>query len=148
MRLSFDQMTDGLDLNIVLLKRFQIEERHSLMWKQLDQLVKESERLNNIEEKNYSLSIWSKYMKENINHINKNCYDLIKDNRNLSESYSLNQFVSSFENLNQKIDKQDELIDKDKINRQLSKDIIGKLKDLSDEIREQREQNFVNNSLP
>ena len=78
-------------------------------------------------------------MKENINHINKNCYDLIKDNRNLSESYSLNQFVSSFENLNQKIDKQDEL---------LSKDIIGKLKDLSDEIREQREQNFVNNSLP
>ena len=148
MRLSFDQMTDGLDLNIVLLKRFQIEERHNLMWKQLDQLVKESERLNNIEEKNYSLSIWSKYMKENINHINKNCYDLIKDNRNLSESYSLNQFVSSFENLNQKIDKQDELIDKDKINRQLSKDIIGKLKDLSDEIREQREQNFVNNSLP
>ena len=87
-------------------------------------------------------------MKENINHINKNCYDLIKYNRNLSESYSLNQFVSSFENLNQKIDKQDELIDKDKINRQLSKDIIGKLKDLSDEIREQREQNFVNNSLP
>ena len=87
-------------------------------------------------------------MKENINHINKNCYDLIKDNRNLSESYSLNQFVSSFENLNQKIDKQDELIDKDKINRQLSKDIIGKLKDLSDEIREQREQSFVNNSLP
>ena len=87
-------------------------------------------------------------MKENINHINKNCYDLIKDNSNLSESYSLNQFVSSFENLNQKIDKQDELIDKDKINRQLSKDIIGKLKDLSDEIREQREQNFVNNSLP
>ncbi|MEI3155208.1 MAG: hypothetical protein V8S95_09005 [Odoribacter sp.] len=50
--------------------------------------------------------------------------------------------------MNQKIDKQDELIDKDKINRQLSKDIIGKLKDLSDEIREQREQNFVNNSLP
>lgn len=148
MRLSFDQMTDGLDLNIVLLKRFQIEERHNLMSKQLDQLVKESERLNNNEEKNYSLSIWSKYMKENINHINKNCYDLIKNNRNLNESYSLNQFVSSFENLNQKIDKQDELIDKDKINKQLSKDIIGKLKDLSDEIREQREQNFVNNSLP
>lgn len=148
MRLPFDQMTDGLDLNIVLLKRFQIEERHNLMSKQLDQLVKESERLNNNEEKNYSLSIWSKYMKENINHINKNCYDLIKDNRNLSESYSLNQFVSSFENLNQKIDKQDKLIDKDKINEQLSKDIIGKLKDLSDEIREQREQNFVNNSLP
>lgn len=148
MRLSFDQMTDELDRNIELLKRFQIEERHDLISKQLDQLIKDQEKLSNATEKNDSLSIWSQHIKESIKYINKNYHDLIKDNSDLSEPYFLNQFESSFENLNQKIGRQDELMSKDKIDKQLSENIIKELEDFSDEIKKQQEQNFVNNLLP
>ena len=48
MEFTFDQVSEELDRNIELLKRFQIEERHDLISKQIDRLKSDQARLERL----------------------------------------------------------------------------------------------------
>lgn len=152
MKLTFDQISEELDRNIELLKRFQIEEQHDLVSQQLDQLKEKQEELNRMmNDQSFSkdsLSAKSKQLKEGIEKINQNYQELLKKNKELTEPYSLKDFNSDFEKLEEKIREQDSGYQEGKKNEKLSDEIKKELNELSDKIKQQQEQNFVNNSLP
>lgn len=69
MKLTFDQMSEELDRNIELLKRFQIEERHDLISKRLEKLksdqLKYDDQLKNRSVRNDSLAEVGSKIKQN-----------------------------------------------------------------------------------
>lgn len=152
MKLTFDQMSQELDRNIELLKRFQIEERHDLISKQLDKLKSDQKELKESIKNNSltadSLSALRQQIKENADHVRKNYSDLLKDNETLSEPYSLDDFKSSFDKLSEEVDKQNNNLDNKKQTEKLAEQIQKDMEDLADQMEEQQKQNFSNNSLP
>lgn len=152
MKLSFDQMSEELDRNIELLKRFQIEEKHDLISKQFDKLKENQEAikkaLNDKSVSKDSLSSLNKELKDQLDNVKNNYQDLLKDNRNLSEPYKLKEFKTEFNELSQMIDKQEKDLSKGQKDSENSKDIEKKMDELSNKMDEQQQQNFMQMALP
>lgn len=152
MKLTFDQMSEELDRNIELLKRFQIEERHDLISKQLDKLKSDQEQLDRLMKEgsvsNDSLKVMSDEVNEDMNNVQKNYQDLLNSNKELSEPYSLNEFKSDLDKLSQEIEKQQSETAGNKKDQKLSEQIKKDIEDLSKKMEQQQQQNFANKSLP
>ncbi len=149
MKLTFDQMSEELDRNIELLKRFQIEERHDLISKRLEKLksdqLKYDDQLKNRSVRNDSLVEVGSKIKQELDNIKKDYSDLLKENSNLSEPYHLDKMEQKFDQLSEKLGQQST---ENKRNRKLSEEIKKEMDELIDEMKKQQEQNFLNKSLP
>ena len=93
MEFTFDQVSEELDRNIELLKRFQIEERHDLISKQIDRLKSDQARLERLLE-NKSFDRDSAYSRNksilnDLRAIENNYEELITENSTLSEPFDL-----------------------------------------------------------
>lgn len=152
MRLSFDQMSEELDRNMELLKRFQIEERHDVITKQLDKLKSDQKQFENMANDkamtNDSLASFNKKMKDDLENIKNNYENLLKDNQELTSPYELKDKQEKFDDLSQRINKQEKNLSESKKDKYLSKDIEDKIDELKKELEEQKQNNFDNMSIP
>lgn len=152
MKLSFDQMSDELDRNIELLKRFQIEEKHDLITKQLDKLKSDQQNFEQLNDDKSvskdSLASLSEQLKENFENTKNNYQNLLENNKDLSAPYDLKKQDEKFDELSQKIDRQTENSNAGKKDNDLSKDIEEKIDELSNELQQQKQKNFNDMSLP
>lgn len=152
MKLSFDQLSEELDRNLELLKRYQVEEKHHLVSKQLDKLKADQEQfMKMMQDKTIdrdSLFSFNKKMKNDINSIENNYKNLLKDNGELSSPFDLKDQRQKFENLSQQVEKQGENVAEKKKDKELSKDIEDKIDELRKEMDQQKQNNFNNISIP
>lgn len=152
MKLTFDQMSEELDRNIELLKRFQIEERHDLISKQVDKLKADQEAFEQARKDNSvakdSLSRLGDKVKEDLDKVRSNYKDLLNENKSLDEPFALKNMDSEFDKLSEKIDEQQSNESSGKKDKELSEQIKKEMEELSEELKQQQEQNFVNKSLP
>lgn len=152
MKLSFDQMSEELDRNIELLKRFQIEEKHDVVMKQLDQLKSDQQKLDVLMTDKVlpkdSLFSLNKKLRDDIQNIKNNYENLLKDNQELSSPYELKDKQQKFDDISQQFDHQEQNISNDKKNKDISKDIEDKIEELKQEMEEQKQNNFNNMSIP
>ena len=152
MKLSFDQLSEELDRNIELLKRFQVEEKHDVISKQLDKLKADQQQFEEMMENGSidrdSLFSFNKKMKNDINSIENNYENLLKDNQELSSPYDLKDQQQKFEELSQQIEKQGQNISEKNKDKGLSKDIEDKIDELREEMEKQKQNNFNNISIP
>lgn len=152
MKLTFDQMSEELDRNIELLKRFQIEERHDLIVKQMDKLRIAQEKLENSGKERSvspdSLSSLHQKVQENLKNVRENYEELLKDNRNLSQPFSLDDYRTDFENISRDVKEQINENTGNKLDKKKLEQIKKEIEDLSDKMKKQQEQNFVNKTLP
>ena len=152
MKLSFDQLSEELDRNIELLKRFQVEEKHDVISKQLDKLKADQQQFEEMMENRSidrdSLFSFNKKMKNDINSIENNYENLLKDNQELSSPYDLKDQQKKFEELSQQIEKQGQNISEKNKDKGLSKDIEDKIDELREEMEKQKQNNFNNISIP
>lgn len=152
MRLSFDQMSEELDRNMELLKRFQIEERHDVITKQLDKLKTDQKQFddmaNNKEIPKDSLASYNDKMKNDLENIKNNYENLLKDNQELASPYELKGKRQKFDDLSQRVEKQKNNSLDGKKDGNLSKDIEDKIDELKKEFEEQKQNIFDNMSIP
>ena len=152
MKLSFDQLSEELDRNIELLKRFQVEEKHDVISKQLDKLKADQQQFEEMMENGSidrdSLFSFNKKMKNDINSIENNYENLLKDNQELSSPYDLKDQQQKFEELSQQIEKQGQNISEKNKDKGLSKNIEDKIDELREEMEKQKQNNFSNISIP
>ena len=152
MKLSFDQLSEELDRNIELLKRFQVEEKHDVISKQLDKLKADQQQFEEMMENRSvdrdSLFSFNKKIKNDINNIENNYENLLKDNQELSSPYDLKDHQQKFEELSQQIEKQGQNISEKNKDKGLSKDIEDKIDELREEMEKQKQNNFNNISIP
>ena len=152
MKLSFDQLSEELDRNIELLKRFQVEEKHDVISKQLDKLKADQQEFEKMTEnksiESDSLYSFNKKIKNDINNIRNNYENLLKDNQELSSPYDLKDRQQKFDDLSQQIEKQGEKASEGKKDKDLSQDIEDKIEELRKEMEEQKQNNFNNMSIP
>ena len=152
MKLSFDQLSEELDRNIELLKRFQVEEKHDVISKQLDKLKADQQQFEEMMENRSidrdSLFSFNKKIKNDINSIENNYENLLKDNQELSSPYDLKDQQKKFEELSQQIEKQGQNISEKNKDKGLSKDIEDKIDELREEMEKQKQNNFNNISIP
>ena len=152
MKLSFDQLSEELDRNIELLKRFQVEEKHDVISKQLDKLKADQQQFEEMMENRSidrdSLFSFNKKIKNDINNIENNYENLLKDNQELSSPYDLKDQQKKFEELSQQIEKQGQNISEKNKDKGLSKDIEDKIDELREEMEKQKQNNFNNISIP
>ena len=152
MEFTFDQVSEELDRNIELLKRFQIEERHDLISKQIDRLKSDQARLERLLE-NKSFDRDSAYSRNksilnDLRAIENNYEELITENSTLSEPFDLKDFKTDFDRLSWKMQQQRQNISGNKKDKKLSEEIEDDLFELSTRMKQQQERNFVNKSLP
>ena len=152
MEFTFDQVSEELDRNIELLKRFQIEERHNLISKQIDRLKSDQTRLERLLE-NKSFDRDSAYSRNksilnDLRAIENNYEELITENSTLSEPFDLKDFKTDFDRLSWKMQQQRQNISGNKKDKKLSEEIEDDLFELSKRMKQQQERNFVNKSLP
>ena len=152
MEFTFDQVSEELDRNIELLKRFQIEERHNLISKQIDRLKSDQARLERLLE-NKSFDRDSAYSRNksilnDLRAIENNYEELITENSTLSEPFDLKDFKTDFDRLSWKMQQQRQNISGNKKDKKLSEEIEDDLFELSKRMKQQQERNFVNKSLP
>ena len=152
MEFTFDQVSEELDRNIELLKRFQIEERHDLISKQIDRLKSDQTRLERLLE-NKSFDRDSAYSRNksilnDLRAIENNYEELITENSTLSEPFDLKDFKTDFDRLSWKMQQQRQNISGNKKDKKLSEEIEDDLFELSKRMKQQQERNFVNKSLP
>lgn len=152
MKLSFDQMSEELDRNIELLKRFQIEERHDGIKQQLDKLKNNQQKFGEMtKDKSLdkdSLVSFNEKMQDNLENIKKNYENLLKDNQELASPYNLKDQDKKLDDLSQRIEKQKQNSSEGKQNKELSKDIEKKIEELEQELEQQKQNNFNNMSIP
>ena len=152
MKLTFDQMSEELDRNIELLKRFQIEEKHDIISKQLEQLkANQEDFMEKVKSKAVdkdSIHELSKELQTSLEGIRQNYEHLLKENEDLSEPYSLNRLTPEFDQLSQDLSLQQEKSAGNKNEKKLSEKIKENIDKLSDKLKKQQQQNFVNKSLP
>ena len=152
MEFTFDQVSEELDRNIELLKRFQIEERHDLISKQIDRLKSDQARLERLLE-NKSFDRDSAYSRNksilnDLRAIENNYEELITENSTLSEPFDLKDFKTDFDRLSWKMQQQRQNISGNKKDKKLSEEIEDDFFELSKRMKQQQERNFVNKSLP
>ena len=152
MEFTFDQVSEELDRNIELLKRFQIEERHDLISKQIDRLKSDQARLERLLE-NKSFDRDSAYSRNksilnDLRAIENNYEELITENSTLSEPFDLKDFKTDFDRLSWKMQQQRQNISGNKKDKKLSEEIEDDLFEISTRMKQQQERNFVNKSLP
>lgn len=152
MKLTFDQVNEELDRNIELLKRYQIEEKHDLLSKRLDKIREDQNSLKELIQNRQipadSLMGRSKGIQNALKQFEENYKTLLNDNSDLKEPFPLKKLESDFNNLSELLKKQSESFEKQKVDRKLYGKIEEELKKLSDIIKQQQLQNFVNKSLP
>lgn len=152
MKLSFDQMSEELDRNIELLKRFQIEERHDGVKQQLNKLRTDQQQFGEMmKDKSVSkdsLVLFNEKMEDNLENIKKNYENILKDNQELTSPYDLKDQSKRMEDLSQRIDKQKQNSLENKKDKDLSKDIEQKIEELEKELEEQKQNNFNDMSIP
>lgn len=152
MKLGFDQLSEELDRNIELLKRYQIEEQHSMVSQQLDQLKELQNRFEDYAEKRSlspdSLKNDAQDIEKKLDKINDNYTKLQEENKQLSQPFKFKSLEDKFERLSQDFRKQSENASEGKKNDKLSDNIKNQMDELSEEIEQQQQENFMQMSLP
>lgn len=152
MKLTFDQMSEELDRNIELLKRFQIEEQHDIVHKQLDHLKSLQEKLDSARRdgslSSDSLADKSRDLQEEMENIQKNYEQLLENNRALSDPYDLKDLKPEFDALKKDMEQQAEDQAAGKQDDSLSERIKEELEELSEELSQQQEEQFSRSALP
>ena len=152
MKLTFDQMSEELDRNIELLKRFQIEEQHDLIGKQLEHLKSLQEKFEDARENSSlssdSLAAKSRELQEEAENIQKNYEKLLENNEALSEPYDLKNLKPEFDALKKDLEQQTDRQSSGKKDDSLSEKIKEELEELAEELSRQQEQQFGKQGLP
>lgn len=152
MKLGFDQLSEELDRNIELLKRYQIEEQHDMLSQQIQQLKKKQEDFQKLSEDSSvpsdSLSKSGEEVKKKLEDIANNYKKLLEDNQQLEQPFDLKNQDSSLEKLSQDVDKQKENAAEGKRDKDLSEKIKEQIDQLSEEMEQQQQENFMKMSLP
>ncbi len=152
MKLTFDQMSEELDRNIELLKRFQIEEQHDLIGKQLEHLKSLQEKFEDARENSSlssdSLAAKSRELQEEAENIQKNYEKLLENNEALSEPYDLKNLKPEFDALKKDLEQQTDRQSSGKKDDSLSEEIKEELEELAEELSRQQEQQFGKQGLP
>lgn len=152
MKLSFDQMSEELDRNIELLKRYQVEEQHHMLSQQFDGFKQSQKNLEEALKSNDlgrdSLNKINNELKNKLENIRNNYDRMLNDNQQLSKPFDLKKMSDDFSELSQMIDKQKDNISNKKDNSKTSEDIKEKSGEISKELEEQRQQNFTKMSIP
>ncbi|MDE7074701.1 MAG: hypothetical protein K2O69_06620 [Odoribacter sp.] len=151
MKLSFDQMSEELDRNIELLKRFQIEEKHDLIFKQFDKLQKAQEMFDELTDNKSvdkdSLFALSEELKEKLDKVSENYRKMLEENKALAEPYMLEDFKQNFDKLAEDLQQQQQNAKEGKKDKKLSEKLQEEMEELSEKM-EQQQKNFMNKSLP
>lgn len=150
MKLGFEQLSEELDRNIELLKRYQIEEQHDMLFQQVEQLKEEQNRFEDNFSKlpQDSLTQSAQNIEKKLEEIKDNYNKLQKENEQLSRPYELKPMDDKFNALSEDLQKQIENAAKGKKENKLLKDIKKQIEQLSEEIQQQQQENFMQMSLP
>lgn len=93
MKLSFDQMSEELDRNIELLKRYQVEEQHHMLSQQFDGFKQSQKNLEEALKSNDlsrdSLNKINNELKNKLENIRNNYDRMLNDNQQLSKPFDL-----------------------------------------------------------
>ncbi|MCM1031365.1 MAG: hypothetical protein NC410_08015 [Oscillibacter sp.] len=150
MKLGFDQLSEELDRNIELLKRYQIEEQHNMLSQQLEQLKEQQNRFEDRagEMSPDSLSKDAEDIQKKLESIQDNYNKLQKENKQLSQPYDLKEMDDKFAPLSEDLQKQKENASEGKKDDKLSDKIKKEMDQLSEEMEKQQQENFMQMSLP
>lgn len=150
MKLGFDQLSEELDRNIELLKRYQVEEQHNMLSQQLEQLKEQQNRFEDHagELSQDSLSKEAQDVEEKLKDIEENYNKLQKENEQLSQPFDLKPMKDKFEPLSEDLRKQKENASEGKKEDKLSEKIRKEMDELSEEMQRQQQENFMQMSLP
>lgn len=152
MKLGFDQLSEELDRNIELLKRYQIEEQHNMLSQQLDRLKEQQNRFEDLADKPSlpadSLNDKARDIEEQLENIQNNYNKLQEENKQLSQPFGLKSLDKHFDRLSEDLKKQKENASEGKKNDKLSEKIKQQMDELSEEMQQQQQENFMQMSLP
>lgn len=150
MKLGFDQLSEELDRNIELLKRYQIEEQHNMLSQQLEQLKEQQNRFEDRagELSSDSLSRDAEDIQKKLEDIKDNYNKLQEENKQLSQPYDLKEMDDKFAPLSEDLQKQKEKASEGKKEDKLSEKIKKEMDSLSEEMKKQQQENFMKMSLP
>lgn len=150
MKLGFDQLSEELDRNIELLKRYQVEEQHNMLSQQLEQLKEQQNRFEDRagEMSLDSLSKDAEDIQRKLENIKDNYNKLQEENKQLSQPYDLKEMDDKFTPLSEDLQKQKENASEGKKEDKLSEKIKEEMEQLSEEMEKQQQENFMQMSLP
>lgn len=151
MKLSFDQLSEELDRNLELLKRFQLEEQHTMLSRQMEKLKEKQDNFSKQEEASMerdSLMEEAGNIKDNLKNISEHYQQLEKENQQLAEPFKLESLKEDFERLSEDLEKQEQNASQEKKDERLSEKVRKQMDKLSDKLEQQAEQNFMKMSLP
>lgn len=151
LKLTFDQMSEELDRNIELLKRYQVEEQHGLLNQQFQQLKKQQEQIEMLAKDRKiapdSLQKKGQDLKNQLQNIKNNYNRILKENEQLSKPFDLKNLDERFDELSLSIDKQNDNIKNNIKDSKFSEEIKDKINELSEEIEKQQQENFMKISV-
>lgn len=152
MKLGFDQLSEELDRNIELLKRYQIEEQHQMLSRQIEQLKEQQTRFEDAAAKESvsadSLKTEAGEIKEKLENVIDNYKKLQEENQQLAEPYGLKQQDKQFDRLSEDVNRQQENASQGKKDKKLAEDIQKQMEELAEEMEQQQQENFMQMSLP
>ncbi|WP_251621271.1 DUF4175 family protein [Odoribacter lunatus] len=153
MKLGFDQLSEELDRNIELLKRYQIEEQHSMLSQQLENLKQQQNKFEDAADERSvspdSLKELAQDIEKKLEDIKDNYNQLKEENNQLSQPFELKSLDEKFDALSKDLQQQEKnAAENKKKDDKLSKEIQKKMEELSEEMEEQQQQNFMQMSLP
>lgn len=150
MKLGFDQLSEELDRNIELLKRYQIEEQHNMLSQQLEQLREQQNRFEDSagELSSDSLGKAAEDIQKKLEDIKDNYNKLQEENKQLSQPYDLKEMDDKFAPLSEDLQKQQEKASEGKKEDKLSEKIKKEMDSLAEEMKKQQQENFMKMSLP
>ncbi len=153
MKLGFDQLSEELDRNIELLKRYQIEEQHGNISEQLEQLKKlqdefQESLVNRKSVSSDSLAKMGEEIQDKFQNITDNYKKLKEENEQLTAPFSLEPLEKDFNELSQNIEKQKKSAAQGKKDKKLSHEVKKQMDRLSDKMQQQQQQNFMKPTLP
>ncbi len=150
MKLGFDQLSEELDRNIELLKRYQVEEQHNMLSQQLEQLKEQQNRFDDRagDTSADSLRKEAEDIQEKLENIKDNYNKLQEENKQLSQPFDLKPMEDKFTPLSEDLQKQKENASEGKKEKKLSEEIKKEMDRLSEEVKKQQQENFMQMSLP
>ena len=150
MKLGFDQLSEELDRNIELLKRYQVEEQHNMLSQQLEQLKEQQNRFDDRagDTSADSLRKEAEDIQEKLENIKDNYNKLQEENKQLSQPFDLKPMEDKFTPLSEDLQKQKENASEGKKEEKLSEEIKKEMDRLSEEVKKQQQENFMQMSLP
>lgn len=152
MRLSFDKMSEELDRNIELLKRYQVEEQHQLLSQQMQHIRESQEELmKEISDSLFdmdSLREKSDQLQDRLEDIQANYDKMREDNMGLEKPYDLKDLSEDFKVLSEQLEQQKKNISEGKDNKKTGEEVKKKAEEIEDELEKQQQDNFMQMSLP